>query len=168
MFRTAAALVLTVVVAAVAPASAADHDAIFVAATAEAAADAAAKDAGSARPLGTDVDWSLPAVQFGAPTTRGGLLPALYVSLAGLNAFDAYSTSLGMSRGAAEANPLMQPVAGNAAALWAVKGGATAASILVAERLWKQNRRGQAIAVMVVTNGMMAVVAARNASVLRK
>jgi hypothetical protein len=172
MFRMTAAVVLLTVAANVVPASAADNDvAIAAAAAATVAADDAARAARAAaavRPLATDVDWSLPAVQFGAPARRGRVLPALYVSLAGLNAFDAYSTSAGLSRGAREANPLMKSVAGNPAALWAVKGGATAASILVAERLWKQNKRGQAIAVMVVTNGMMAVVAARNASVLGK
>jgi hypothetical protein len=161
MFRTvAAALVAAFFVTAV-PAAADDHDVTLTAAAADSEA------APAPRPLAADVDWSLPAVHIGGPVRRGGLLPALYVSLAGLNAFDAYSTSVGLSRGAREANPLMQSVAGNPAALWAVKGGATDASIFVAERLWKSNRRAQAIAVMVVTNGMMAVVAARNASVLR-
>jgi hypothetical protein len=139
--------------------------ALFLAAAAEHAGAAAAD---RVAPVGAaDVDWSLPPVHFGA-APRGGLLPALYVSLAGLNAVDAYTTMKGLSAGATEANPLMKAVVGNSTAFLAVKGGVTAGSILVAERLWKSNRRAQAIAVMVVTNGMMAAVAARNVSVLRQ
>jgi hypothetical protein len=114
-----------------------------------------------------DADWSLAPVQFGG-ARRGSLLPALYVSLAGLNAFDAYSTSKGLGRGAAEANPLMRTVAGNPTMVWVVKAGVTGASVAMAERLWRKNKRAQAVAVMVISNGMMAAVAARNASVLRK
>ncbi len=173
MLRTAAAVGVLSLLAATPSAFAGDHDTLIVAAAAVVANEAGAVAAvvtarAVAPPLATDVDWSLPPVHVGTLPGRGSALPALYGSLAGLNAFDAYSTTVGLSRGAAEANPQMKGVAGNPAALWAVKGGATAASILVAERLWKRNRRGQAIAVMVVTNGMMAVVAARNASVLRK
>jgi hypothetical protein len=168
MFRTLAAAVVVTLFTPVMPAAAAGNDALTLAAAGAAAVaeEAATASTRNSAPLATDVDWSLPAVQVGAPA-RGSILPTLYASLAALNAFDAYSTTKGLSRGASEANPLMKSVAGNPTALWAVKGGATAASIVVAERLWKQNRKGQAIAVMVVTNGMMAVVAAKNASVLR-
>ena len=103
-----------------------------------------------------------------AAASRGPVLPSLYASLAALQAFDAYSTSSALKRGAVEANPMMKSIAGNSAALWAVKGGTTAASIYFAERLWKQNRRMHAIALMAATNGLMATVAARNASVLRQ
>ena len=89
------------------------------------------------------------------------------MSLAGLNAVDAYTTSKGLSQGAIEANPMMRTVAGNQTMLWVVKGGATAGSIVIAERLWKNNKKGQAIAVMLATNGMMAVVSAHNASLQR-
>src|SRR6202011_5695761 len=106
----------------------------------------------------SDTDWSLQPVPVrpSMAPSRGNLLPALYVSLAGLNIFDAYATRAGLSHGAVEANPLMHAVAGNSAALWAVKGGATAGSIFFAERLWRQHRRAEAIAVMVVSNGVMA------------
>jgi hypothetical protein len=103
-----------------------------------------------------------------APAHRGAALPSLYVSLAGLNAVDAYTTMKGLSGGATEANPLMKTITKNPAAFLAVKGGVTAGSILVAERLWRKGRRAQAIAVMVVSNGVMAAVAARNVSVLRQ
>jgi len=116
--------------------------------------------------LAADVDWSLPAIHVES-ASRGSVLPSLYASLAGLQAFDGYSTLVGVRRGAVETNGIIKNVAGNPAALWAVKAGATTASIFVAERLWKQNRRMAAIATMVATNGLMAAVAARNASVLR-
>jgi hypothetical protein len=52
-------------------------------------------------------------------------------------------------------------------AFWVAKGGASLASILMAERLTKKRHRGQAIALMVVSNGIMAAVATSNARVLR-
>lgn len=113
-----------------------------------------------------DIDSTPPPVHFGEPR-RGGLLPVLYVSLAGLNAYDAYSTTKGLSRGARESNPVMRGAAGSPAAIWAIKGGVTGASIMVAERLWRAHKRPQAIGVMIISNGLMAAVAARNASVLR-
>jgi hypothetical protein len=117
--------------------------------------------------LATDTDWSLPPVHVGSnKPTRGAVLPALYVSLAALNVYDAYSTRSGLAKGAVEANPMMRGVAGNGAALWAVKGAATGVSIYLAERLWRKHRRMEAVAVMLVSNGIMAAVTARNASVL--
>jgi len=149
----AAALVLTLVAL---PVSAAD--ALTVAG--DAASDAST--------LAADVNWSLPAVHVGAASgSRGLVLPALYVSLGGLQAYDGYSTLTGLRRGAVETNGVMKNVVGNQAAMWAMKAGVTTGSIVVAERLWKQNRRVAAIATMVATNGLMAVVAAHNASVLR-
>ena len=111
------------------------------------------------------VDWSLRPTEMAAGR-RPRVLPVLYVSLAALQAFDGYSTTAGLSRGAREANQVMGGVAGNSAAFWVVKAGSTAASIWVAERLWKTNRVG-AIVTMVAVNGVMASVAARNASVLK-
>ncbi len=101
------------------------------------------------------------------PQSRGGMLSSLYASFVGLQAYDALSTSHGLSRGAAEGNPLMGTIAHNTPSLFVVKGAATAASIYVAERLWKQNRKGRAIALMVAANGFMFAVAARNAAVIR-
>lgn len=107
----------------------------------------------------TPVQWD--------PPTRGGVLPSLYVGLVGLEAYDGYSTTRGLKHGAIESNMLLRRLAGNQTALWAVKGGATFVSIYMAERLWRQNRRGRAVALMVITNGLMAAVALNNASVLR-
>ena len=114
----------------------------------------------------SDVDWSLPPVEFGS-AKRPSALPALYVSLAALQAFDAYSTSRGLGRGAGEANPLVKGVAGSPVTFWAVKAATTAGTILMAERLWKTNK-AKAIAVMVLSNGVMAFVGAHNARVLRQ
>ena len=132
-------------------------------------AERAANDYAATVAAAGEVEWSLPAVPMAAEA--GGqrrLLASLHVSLAALNAYDAYSTSRGLRAGAVEANPLMAGVATNGAALWAVKAGVTASTVYVAEQLWRKNRRIEAIALMVVSNGMMAVVSARNASVLRQ
>jgi hypothetical protein len=101
------------------------------------------------------------------PLARGRVLPTLYVGLIALEAYDGYSTSRGLKNGAVESNTLLRRLAANPTALWAVKGGATFVSIYMAERLWRKNHRGQAIALMVVTNGLMTAVAFNNASVLR-
>ena len=102
------------------------------------------------------------------PTSRGPILPILYVSLAVLNVYDGSSTTTALKLGAAEGNPMMAGIAGHPAALWAVKAGVTAGSIVVAERLWRQHRRAAAIGMMIVSNGLMAAVAAQNASVIRR
>lgn len=116
-------------------------------------------------PSAASVDWSLRPVEISADR-RPSVLPVLYVTLDALQVFDGYSTTTALGRGAHEANPMTAGVAGNSAAFWAVKAGSTAASIWFAERLWKTNRVG-AIVTMVAVNGMMASVAARNASVLK-
>jgi hypothetical protein len=114
----------------------------------------------------------LTAPAFGAgdtvvPASRGSVLPALYVSFAALTVYDAASTTAALGRGAREANPVMVGIAGNSSALWAVKGGVTVASISIAERLWRQHRRSQAIVMMMAMNGVLAAVAAHNSAVLR-
>lgn len=109
--------------------------------------------------------WQTP-VRVGS-ANRGSALPAMYVSLIGLQAYDGYSTTQGLSHGAVESNGFMSAVVNHPASLWAVKGGAAVASIYMAERLWRQHRRGQAIALMVATNVVMASVAVSNASILR-
>ena len=153
MMRTAVVFALTLGLFA-APAIAAD-------------ADHASKDAKPAERSAADSDDSiLRPVEFG-PAARGSILPGLYASLAGLQAFDAHTTLAGVRSGSArESNPIVGGLASNSAAMWALKGGATAASIVVAEKLWKQRRHSAAIATMAITNGMMAAIAARNASVL--
>ena len=100
--------------------------------------------------------------------SRPALLPALYASYAGLQAYDVYSTRQALSRGAREANPLMQGVAGSTSGMIALKAGLTVGTIMAAERMWKNNNKMGAIAVLVASNGVAAIVAARNASTLRQ
>ncbi len=46
--------------------------------------------------------------------------------------------------------------------------GITTVSIVAAERLWKNNNRLGAVLLMAASNGLMAYVAAHNASVLAR
>jgi uncharacterized protein DUF5658 len=92
---------------------------------------------------------------------RPSILPVLYATTALTQALDAHSTMTAMSRGAREANPVMQGVASNGGALVAVKAGIAAGSIFVAEKMWRRNRAG-AIATMVALNLVTAAVAVHN------
>ncbi len=138
------------------------------------AAPAAAQDDPPAAPLlmkdGTLIAHllDLPTLVIEPPRgARPPILPVLYASFVGLEVYDGYSTSRGLADGATEGNALVRWAVGNPATLWAVKGGAAAASIYLAERLWTHHHRAQAIAVMVASNALMAAVAAGNLSVLR-
>jgi hypothetical protein len=111
-------------------------------------------------------DPPLPSTGSTLVAARGGLLPVLYASYVALQVFDGYTTTVGVKHGAVESNGMMQGIADRPAILWTVKGGVTVAAIYTAERLWRDHRRKQAIAVMALSNGIMAAVAARNASVL--
>jgi hypothetical protein len=97
---------------------------------------------------------------------RPAILPALYVSVAALQALDAHSTMTALGQGGREANPLMRGVAGNRGALLAVKAGVAGGTIFLAERMWKRNRVA-AIAMMVIVNAVDAVVVAHNYKVVR-
>ena len=84
-----------------------------------------------------------PPARIDASQTRPGALPSLYVSLAGLQAYAAYSTLTALKGGAIEANPMVRGVTGSPATFIVVKGAATMASIFAAERLWRTtSRRG--------------------------
>ena len=90
---------------------------------------------------------------------RPGALIPLYASFAVLQGFDIYTTSASVKRGGVEANPAMQPVAGNKLASTAVKAAATAGSIYFIERAWKQNRKGAVVLATVINVATAAVVA---------
>src|SRR5262245_37962156 len=100
------------------------------------------------------------------PVARPSILPALYAGSAVLQAYDAYSTLKALKLGAVEANPIAQGVVGNPALFIGVKAAVSAASIMAAEKMWKNHHRVAAIATMVATNSIMAMVAANNAKVL--
>ena len=62
----------------------------------------------------------------------------------------------------------MQGAAGDSGGMLALKASATVGTIIAAERLWKNNNKMGAIAVLVASNSVAAIVAARNASTLRQ
>jgi hypothetical protein len=95
-------------------------------------------------------------------------LPSLYAGAALLQGYDAYSTLTAIKSGAVEANPLTKGITKSPAAFMALKAGMTFASIMSAERMWKNNHRTGAVIMMIASNGMMAAVAAHNASVLQR
>lgn len=97
---------------------------------------------------------------------RPSILPVLYVGSALLQGFDAYSTLSATKGGAAEANPLMRSAATNPIVFVGIKAAVTVTSIMAAERMWRNHNRRAAILTMAVSNGMMALVAQHNLSVL--
>lgn len=160
MFRTAAALMFTLALSSL-PARAADNENA-----------APATGGGSSAVVAADLDLSrLPAVNRPDVTTRRirrpGALPLLHAGFAGLQAYDFYSTRRALAQGGQEANPVMKGIVGNPFAFAAVKGVMTVAPMMIANRMWRTNRVG-AIMTMVVANGAMAAVAANNARVLRR
>jgi len=96
---------------------------------------------------------------------RPPMLKGLYAASIGLQAFDGYSTFVGLRRGSVELNPAMQSA--TPTTLVVAKATMTLTTIAIADQLWRQHHRGQAIAVMLISNGLMTAVAAKNASVLR-
>lgn len=94
---------------------------------------------------------------------RPGALPVLYLSLDVLQGLDVYTTARNLARGSEELNPLVRPVAGNPWAMTAVKSVSTAASIYVAERLWRKHRVA-AVALTVASNVLIGAVVAQNAT----
>jgi hypothetical protein len=153
MFRTIAIAVLAISTASAASAATSDFDAVPTT-TIEASMTA-------------PIPVTIATPEFVARPSHGIALSAMYVSYVGLQLSDALTTSSALKRGAVEANPIMAGIAGQAAALWAVKGAAAFGTIYMAERLWKQNHRAQAIALMAVSNSVMAVVVAHNTAVTR-
>ena len=114
---------------------------------------------------GENVTWGHDKIT--RPHSRPAILPALYASYAALQAYDVYSTKSALARGGSELNPLMQGAVKHSGTFVAVKLTAAAAGIIAAERMWKTNKVG-AIAVMVASNSVAAIVAARNARTLRQ
>lgn len=101
-------------------------------------------------------------------TPQRALLLSMYVGNGALQGYDAYSTLKALRSGGAEANPVMGLATKSSTGLILIKAGMSAATIFTAERLWRTNHRGRAIAVMALSNGLMGIVAARNHSVLQQ
>jgi hypothetical protein len=107
------------------------------------------------------------AIHFKKPE-RPWPLPSLYTSSAFLQSYDAYLTLAALKRGASEVNPILKPISGDPVAFVAVKAGLTAASFVGAERLWKDDHRLSAVALMVASNAMLIIVTAHNNAVLQR
>src|ERR1044071_5129013 len=101
------------------------------------------------------------------PPQRPAALPILYAGYAALQTFDVVSTTRGLHSGATEANPFMKQIVARPAVFWATKAAGTILPIMIAERYWKTNKV-RAIAIMAVSNGVMATIAANNAKVLKQ
>lgn len=95
------------------------------------------------------------------PAKRPMILPALYVSLGAVQAWDLYSTSAALKAGAIERNPLVAPVVGNSGGMIALKLATAGTTVFFAERLWKKNRVA-AVVMMAAINGATAAIAMRN------
>jgi hypothetical protein len=100
-------------------------------------------------------------------SARPATLSSMYATWIGLQAYDSYSTLAGVSKGAAETNPFVSGLTKNRAMFFTTKASMTVVTIAVAEQMWRDHHPGRAIVLMVVSNGVMAAVAARNASVLQ-
>jgi hypothetical protein len=95
------------------------------------------------------------------------ILASLYATHITLQAVDIQTTTRGLRRGAAEANPLLRGVAGYPAVLATIKTGANAAVVVIAEKMWKKNRIA-AIAFMTAVNSVMACVVRHNHNILKR
>ena len=111
--------------------------------------------------------WVTTPVPEPAERKRSSFLIGLYAGSGLLHAYDIYSTLAGIRANKVELNPLMSDLVKNPPVFIAVQSAMTLATIAVADQLWRQHHHGQAIAVMILSNGLMAAIAARNASVLR-
>ena len=161
MIRRTAAAALVIVTFAATSAGAADaRD------SRNAESSAATSEVRNETPALVGVDSFSPALR-PSSVSRPAVLPVLYVSFAALQAYDAHSTLTGLKNGAQEANPLARSIVGSPATFWTVKAATAGASIFVAEKLWKKNKVA-AVVTMAVANGISAMVAARNASVLKR
>ena len=110
---------------------------------------------------------SAPIIQITHPNeSRPPMLLPLYVGLSGFQIYDGYSTLRGARGGAPETNPLVGGLASQPVGFWTVKAASTVASIYFAEQMWRQHHRTRAVIIMAISNGVMAAVAARNASVI--
>ena len=97
-----------------------------------------------------------------APTReRPAILPALYVALGAVQAWDVYSTRAALTAGAREANPTAAPFAKSSGSMLGLKAATTASTIFFAERMWKKNKVG-AIVMLVAVNGATAAVSMQN------
>lgn len=99
---------------------------------------------------------------------RRPLLFGLYGMSAGLQAYDGYTTltALNNYEGSYELNPAMKNLVQHPGKFLATKAMTAAASIAISEMLWQKNHKVLAVASMLVSNSIMATVAAHNTKVI--
>jgi hypothetical protein len=102
-----------------------------------------------------------PMSQHAPKLDRPAILPALYVALGAVHAWDVYSTRAALAAGARETNPTAAPFARNAGSMLGLKAATTVSTIFFAERLWKKNKVG-AIVMLAAVNGATAAVSMQN------
>ena len=99
--------------------------------------------------------------------TDPAFVKKMYYGFAALQATDAVTTLVAVNRGAQELNPLLQGASQNPAAMFAIKAGVVAGTLLTIEQLRKEHPV-IAIATLVVINSTLAVVAVNNVSVVAR
>lgn len=126
------------------------------------AVSAHAAEKEEAQPVGTTVLAPRPmAASYIPQPKRPAILPALYVTLGAVQAWDAYATNAALKAGAREANPAVASFAGNPGALIGAKAAATVGTIFFSERLWKKNKVA-AVVMLAAINGATAAVSMHN------
>lgn len=109
--------------------------------------------------------WSAPAFAEDRPK----LLVPLYAGQIALQAYDGYSTVEAIRLGGVEQNRHVDSILTRQPRMFfALKAVVTTATIVTSERLWKNGRRKEAVAVMIGSNAFMAYVAVNNAKVLHQ
>ena len=91
------------------------------------------------------------------PLADGGV--NLYVTYAALQVLDVYTTTRALNAGRSEANPAMSGVAGNGAALLAVKGAATAGTIALTQKIAKTRPEVARVLMFALTSATATIVA---------
>ena len=91
-------------------------------------------------------------------------LTRMFVTHAALQGLDAFTTIRALDAGHREMNPLLK--SGNSALIIGSKAAVTAMSLVLAQKLWKRNRRA-AMLTVVVSNAVMSAVVANNAGLPR-
>jgi len=116
-----------------------------------------------------DTDETVPLKLQPPPGSMAGasLLRSLHVGLGLLQAYDVYSTTHALRRGAIEVNPLLKTTVTSRSAFIGLKVVMTVGPIYQAEKLWRSHHRVGAIALMAAANGIMLGVAKHNASVMK-
>jgi hypothetical protein len=106
-----------------------------------------------------------PIVLISEHAKRKGLHPLLLAAPVLAQLADAYTTSQNLKNGAREANPVLEPFAGNDAALYGAKIGAGVLGSILADRLARSGHRTAAKILDAVEIGVPAGAAIHNALV---